>query len=182
MTQQGKAGKALKTATLASIVGDYFGEIILIFGAVIIAAYTSDFRPTEYFAIYVMAFVVIGSVVGKSVIKGILSTLFGAFVALIGLDTITAEPRMTMGLLELEDGLALVPLLIGVFVISEIIIQAEQAARQGMAEAYKIRSDDPDANRQTWPEFVRCIPLMLSSAIGSFIGMMPGPVHPLPVL
>lgn len=175
MTQQGKAGKALKTATLASIVGDYFGEIILIFGAVIIAAYTSDFGPTEYFAIYVMAFVVIGSVVGKSVIKGILSTLFGAFVALIGLDTITAEPRMTMGLLELEDGLALVPLLIGVFVISEIIIQAEQAARQGLAEAYKIRSDDPDANRQTWPEFVRCIPLMLrSSAIGSFIGMMPG--------
>jgi putative tricarboxylic transport membrane protein len=175
MTQRGEAGKALKTATLASIVGDYFGEFVLIFGAVLIAAYTSDFGPTEYFAIYVMAFVVIGSVVGKSVVKGILSTLFGGVVALIGLDSITAEPRMTMGVLELEDGMALVPLLIGVFVISEIIIQAEHAARRGLAEAYKQMSDDPSANHQTWAEFKRCIPLMLrSSAIGSFIGMMPG--------
>ena len=92
MTQQGKAGKALKTATLASVVGDYFGEIVLILGAVLIATFTSQFGPTEYFAIYVMAFVVIGSVVGKSVLKGILSTLLGAIVALIGLDSITAEP------------------------------------------------------------------------------------------
>ena len=175
MTQQGKAGKALKTATLASVVGDYFGEIVLILGAVLIATFTSQFGPTEYFAIYVMAFVVIGSVVGKSVLKGILSTLLGAIVALIGLDSITAEPRMTMGIYELEDGLALVPLLIGVFVISEIIVQAEQAAQKGLQESYKKRSDNPEDNKQTWPEFLRCVPLMLrSSAIGSFIGMMPG--------
>ena len=175
MTQQGKAGKALKTATLASVVGDYFGEIVLILGAVLIATFTSQFGPTEYFAIYVMAFVVIGSVVGKSVLKGILSTLLGAIVALIGLDSITAEPRMTMGIYELEDGLALVPLLIGVFVISEIIVQAEQAARKGLQESYKKRSEKPEDNKQTWPEFIRCVPLMLrSSAIGSFIGMMPG--------
>ncbi|MGI9487618.1 MAG: tripartite tricarboxylate transporter permease, partial [Geminicoccaceae bacterium] len=175
MTQQGKAGKALKTATLASIVGDYFGEIVLIFGAVFIATYTSDFGPTEYFCIYLMAFIVIGSVVGKSVIKGILSTILGAIVAMIGLDTITGEPRMTMGMLELEDGLALVPLLIGVFVISEIIIQAEQAAKKGLAEAYKIQSEDPSANHLTWSEFKRCVPLMMrSSVVGSIIGMMPG--------
>ncbi len=175
MTQQGKAGKALKTATLASIVGDYIGEIILIFGAVSIAVYTSRFGPAEYFAIYFMAFVVIGSVVGKSVVKGILSTLLGAIVGLIGLDTITAEPRMTMGIAELEDGLALVPLLIGVFVVSEIIVQAERAAKQGLEESYKNRSDEPDDNRMTWDEFKRCVPLMFrSSLVGSFIGMMPG--------
>jgi len=176
MTQRGMAGKALKTATIASVVGDFFGEIVLIFGAVFIATYTSDFGPTEYFTIYVMAFIVIGSVVGKSVVKGILSTMFGAIVALIGLDSITAEPRMTMGIAELEDGMALVPLLIGVFVISEIIIQAEHAARLGLAEAYKLKtSDDPDANHLTWAEFKRCIPLMFRSSImGSIIGMMPG--------
>ncbi|MFY0613336.1 MAG: tripartite tricarboxylate transporter permease [Hyphomicrobiaceae bacterium] len=175
MTQRGEAGKALKTATLASVVGDYFGEIVLIFGAVFIASYTSNFGPTEYFCIYLMAFIVIGSVVGKSVIKGILSTVLGAIVAMIGLDTITGETRMTMGFLELEDGLALVPLLIGVFVISEIIIQAEQAAKQGLAEAYKIKSEEPSANHLTWSEFKRCIPLMMrSSLVGSIIGMMPG--------
>ena len=132
MTRRGEAGKALKTATVASVIGDFLGELILIFGAVFVASYTKTFGPTEYFAIYVMAFIIIGSVVGKSVIKGILSTIFGAVIALIGLDTITNEPRLTMGVNQLEDGLALVPLLIGVFVISEIIIQAEKI-RQGRA-------------------------------------------------
>ena len=174
MTQRGEAGKALKTATVASVIGDYIGEIILIFGAVFIAQYTSTFGPTEYFCIYVMAFIVIGSVVAQSVIKGILSTLLGAIVALIGLDTLTAEPRMTMGFPELEDGLALVPLLIGVFVISEIIIQAEKAAKAHL-DGLSVASSNSSANHMTWEEFRSCIPLMLrSSMVGSFIGMMPG--------
>ncbi len=175
MTLRGEAGKALKTATLASVVGDFFGEIILIFGAVYIASYTKTFGPTEYFAIYVMAFVVIGSVVGKSIIKGILSTLFGALIAMIGLDTITNEARMTMGFNELEEGFALVPLLIGVFVISEVIIQAEKSGKTALSDMNLTDESNPSANHMTWAEFKRCIPLMLrSSIVGSFIGMMPG--------
>ena len=175
MTQRGEAGKALKTATIASIIGDYIGEFILIFGAVFIASYTKTFGPTEYFAIYVMAFIVIGSVVGKSIIKGILSTLLGGFVALVGLDTITNAPRMTMGFNELEEGLALVPLLIGVFVISEVIIQAEKSAKNSLDDLGELDVGNPDANHLTWAEFKRCIPIMIrSSFVGSFIGMMPG--------
>ena len=175
MTQQGKTGKALKSATIASVFGDYFGEIILIVGAVVIATYTSSFGPTEYFAIYLMAYIVIGSVVGKSILKGILSTVFGAIIAMIGLDTITGEPRMTMGLLELQDGLSLVPLLIGVFVISEVIIQAERAALSKIAEVDTSEVRDPTSNHMTLEEFKRCVPLMLRSSVtGSFIGMMPG--------
>ena len=121
MTQKGKAGKALKSATVASAFGDYFGEIILIFGAVVIASFTRKFGPPENFAIYLMAFVVIGSVVSDSIIKGIISTLFGAVVGLIGEDVITGQFKMTMGIDELEAGMALVPLLIGVFVISEVL-------------------------------------------------------------
>ena len=175
MTIRGEAGKALKTATIASIIGDYIGEFILIFGAVAIASYTKTFGPTEYFAIYVMAFIVIGSVVGNSVIKGILSTLLGGFVALVGLDTITNAPRMTMGFNELEEGFALVPLLIGVFVISEVIIQAEKTAKDKLAGLGELDTGNPDANHLTWAEFKRCIPIMIrSSFVGSFIGMMPG--------
>ena len=175
LSRQGKAGKALKTATVSSVVGDYFGEIVLIFGAVAIASVTRTFGPTEYFAIYVMAFIVIGSVVGQSIVKGILSTLFGALVALIGEDVITGQKRMTMGIAELEDGMALVPLLIGVFVISEIVIQAEKNAKLKMIELGAVRSDDPTAGHFTWPEFRRCLPIMLrSSLVGSVIGMMPG--------
>ncbi|MBT4941280.1 MAG: hypothetical protein HON14_19220 [Rhodospirillaceae bacterium] len=175
MTQRGESGKALKTATIASVVGDYIGEIILIFGAVFIASFTKKFGPTEYFAIYVMAFIVIGSVVGSSVIKGILSTLFGALIALIGSDTITNQARMTLGFAELEEGLALVPLLIGVFVISEIIIQAENTAKSELIGLGEADERNPSANHMTWLEFKRCIPIMIrSSIVGSIIGMLPG--------
>ena len=175
MTQKGQAGKALKTATIASAYGDYFGEIVLIFGAVAIAGFTRNFGPPENFAIYLMAFVVIGSVVSDSIIKGILSTLFGAVIALIGEDIITGQFRMTMGVDELESGLALVPLLIGVFVISEVIIQAEKAAKVKMLDLDEFKADDPTDHYFTWPEFKRCFPLMFRSSIyGSLIGMMPG--------
>lgn len=175
MTQQGKTGKALKMAAVASAFGDIFGDLVLIFGAVFIASFTRTFGPTEYFAIYVMAFAVIGSVIGDSVIKGVLSTLFGSLVAFIGLDTITSTERMTMGITELEDGLTLVPLLIGIFVFSEIIIQAERLMKQQLHVDENLFSLDADANHLTWDEFKRCVPLMMrSSVLGSLIGMMPG--------
>ena len=175
MTQQGKAGKALKTATVSSAFGDYFGEIILIFGAVAVAAFTRQFGPPENFAIYLMAFVVIGSVVSDSIVKGIVSTLFGAVVGLIGEDIITGQFKMTMGIDELESGMALVPLLIGVFVISEVIIQAEKAAKVKMIDNAPKAELDPTSHYFTWAEFKRCLPLMFRSSIyGSLIGMMPG--------
>ena len=175
MTQSGRAGKALKTATISSAFGDYFGEIVLIFGAVFIATFTRKFGPPENFAIYLMAFIIIGSVVSDSIIKGIISTLFGASIALIGEDTITGQFKMTMGIDELESGMALVPLLIGVFVISEVIIQAEKSAKVKMIDMTADGIDDPTAQYFTWAEFKRCLPLMFrSSIIGSLIGMMPG--------
>jgi putative tricarboxylic transport membrane protein len=148
---------------------------VLIFGAVFIATFTRKFGPPENFAIYLMAFVIIGSVVSDSIIKGIISTLFGASIALIGEDTITGQFKMTMGIDELESGMALVPLLIGVFVISEVIIQAEKSAKVKMIDMSADGIDDPTAQYFTWAEFKRCLPLMFrSSIIGSLIGMMPG--------
>ncbi|MCG8508758.1 MAG: tripartite tricarboxylate transporter permease [Rhodospirillales bacterium] len=175
MSKQGKATKALKTATVASVFGDYFGDMILIFGAAAIAVYTAQFGPPEYFAIYLMAFVVIGSVVGKSILRGILSTLFGILISLIGLDPITGDVRMTLGVLELESGFSLVPLLIGIFVMSEVLVQVERSARGSVTEMFDAKPADSRENRLSLGEFRLCLPLMLrSSAIGSFIGMMPG--------
>lgn len=175
MSQSGKSGKALKTATIASVFGDYFGDIILIFGAVWIASYTKTFGPPEFFAVYAMAFLVIGSVVGSSIVKGVLSTVFGALIALIGEDIISGQYRMTLGMQELESGMALVPILIGIFVISEIIVQAEGVAKSNLVSSGKLVSDDPSANYFTLSELRRCFPVMFrSSIIGSLIGIMPG--------
>ncbi|MEO1019397.1 MAG: tripartite tricarboxylate transporter permease [Pseudomonadota bacterium] len=73
LTKQGKQGKALKMAVTASAIGDTFSELLLIFGAAYIALYTAQMGPPEYFAVYLCAFIIIGSVISESIIKGLIS-------------------------------------------------------------------------------------------------------------
>lgn len=175
MTQKGQTGKALKISAIASVIGDFFGELLLIFGAVSIAVYTERMGPPEYFAVYVMAFIVIGSVIGKSLIKGLLSTLFGIVCGLVGQDPISAEYRYDFGFLELQNGLSLVPLLIGVFVITEVLVQAAPDNAALSKNKSSKKSKNKSDHYVTWPEFKSSLPVMLrSTGIGAFVGLMPG--------
>jgi putative tricarboxylic transport membrane protein len=109
MTQQGKQGKALKMAVIASAQGDLFSELLLIFGAATLAVYAAELGPPEFVAIYFCAFVIIGGLLGKSVIIGFLSVILGLALSLVGTDPITADDRFIFGVNELLDGIALVP-------------------------------------------------------------------------
>lgn len=171
LARQGKAGKALKVATLASVIGDTIGELFLIFGVGMIAALALMLGPPELFAIYVAAFVVIGSVIGQSVIKGLASAALGVLLRMVGLDPISAEERFTFGIVELADGIGLVPLMIGIFVLGEVFSQLETKAKQP-----DIVTDPPSGDdRLTLAECRTCLPHMLrSSLIGSAIGVLPG--------
>jgi len=174
LTSAGKPGKALKTATVASVIGDYTGDILLIFAAVSISSVTESFGPPTYFTIYMMALIVISSVIGDSVLKGLMSTAGGILVAMIGIDPISSEPRLNFGIFEFSAGIDLIPLLIGMFVISEVAVQLRNT-RAGVKIIQVAQSDDPDANRLTLVEFRRCIPVILrSSSIGAIIGVLPG--------
>ncbi len=175
LAKRGEGIKALRMATVASMIGDFVGDAILIFGAVLIAKQTARFGPPEYFAVYVMAFLVIGSVVGSSVLKGLTATLLGILVALVGLDPITGDARWTFGVLELESGFALVPLLIGVFVIAELMVQAERLALGDGDNTIAAVAPDPKANRLPLPQVLRLLPTIFRSAgYGAVIGIMPG--------
>jgi len=175
LVRKGQSGKALKMATIASVCGDTGGDLILIFGIVTIAQYTEKLGPPEYFAAHLMAFVLIGSMIGDSILKGLLSTLFGILLGTVGLDTISGMPRFTFGVIELEGGLSLVPLLVGVFVLSEVFVRVE--AGDGIADSWvaATKSADPADHRVSWPELRRCLPVILrSTGIGAAIGMLPG--------
>ncbi|RDE24650.1 hypothetical protein DV711_03415 [Motiliproteus coralliicola] len=174
MTQKGQAGKALKTASLASAIGDLTGEILLICGALTIAQFTRQLGPPEYFAIYVCAFLIIGSVISNSVIKGIASTLFGAMLAMVGIDPITSEPRFDFGMIELYNGFSLIPLLIGLFVISEVFTQA--AHDRSKDEHHEtVKANNPSDNQLSMAEAKRCLPHIGKGAgIGSVVGLLPG--------
>lgn len=173
LAQQGKAGKAMKVATISSVIGDFTGEILLIIGVAWIAAIALKLGPPELFAVYFAAFIVIGSVIGKSVTRGLASAAFGILVSMIGLDPISSTERFTFGNFDLTNGISLVPLMIGIFVLGEVFSQIEERG----AKTQMVPADKNDAARNglTWAEYKPCIPHVIrSSFIGSFIGMLPG--------
>ncbi len=175
LTQQGKQGKALRMAVIASALGDTFSELLLIFGAAYIALYAAKMGPAEYTAVYFCAFIILGSVIGNSVIKGILSTLLGILVALIGFDPITSDERYTFHIDYLLDGVALVPLLLGVFVLSEVFIRVMDRGSLIGDQAIAPKSEKPEDNYVTWADFKQCAPVMArSTGYGTIIGMLPG--------
>lgn len=173
LARQGKAGKAMKTATISSVIGDFMGDIMLIIGVGAIAALALKLGPPETFAIYFAAFVVIGSVIGNSIVKGLVSALLGVLIAAVGLDPISGEERFTFGSFDLTNGIGLVPLMIGIFVLGEVFDQLEK--RQQKVESVESKKHDASADSLTWQEYKPCLPHALRGGfIGAAIGILPG--------
>ena len=173
LARQGKAGKAMKTATISSVIGDFMGDIMLIIGVGAIAALALKLGPPETFAIYFAAFVVIGSVIGNSIVKGLVSALLGVLIATVGLDPISGEERFTFGTFDLTNGIGLVPLMIGIFVLGEVFDQLEK--RQQKVESVESKKHDAGADSLTWHEYKPCLPHAVRGGfIGAAIGILPG--------
>lgn len=172
LARQGKASKAMKVATISSVIGDFTGEVLLIAAVAWIATIALKLGPPELFAVYFAAFIVIGSVIGKSVTRGLASAALGVLVAMIGLDPISSTERFTFGSFDLSNGIGLVPLMIGIFVLGEVFAQIEE---RGKAPEMFEDGDAVARNSLTWAEYKPCLPHVIrSSFIGSFIGMLPG--------
>jgi len=174
LAQKGMASKAMKVATLSSVIGDFIGEVLLIFGVGLIAAIALSLGPPELFTIYFAAFVVISSVIGKSIIRGLASAALGVLIKMIGIDPISSKERFTFGNFDMTNGISLVPLMIGIFVLGEVFSQLE-VRKNKIKIINKIDSKDNAINRLSWIDFKPCIPhIIRSSFIGSFIGVLPG--------
>lgn len=175
LAKRGMASKAMKTATVSSIIGDFIGEILLIVGVGFIAAVALKLGPPELFAIYFAAFVVIGSVIGKSITKGLASAALGVLLNTVGTDPITAGERYAFGNYDLIGGIALVPLMIGIFVLGEVFTQIENRGKAGEMFDEGDSDDARARNRLSWADYKPCLPVAIrSSFIGAFIGTLPG--------
>ncbi|MBM2294336.1 tripartite tricarboxylate transporter permease [Sulfitobacter pseudonitzschiae] len=175
LARQGKAQKALKMGLFASVIGDFLSTLVLIALAAPLARYALLIGPVELCAILLFSLTFIGGLAGRSMLKGLIAAAFGVFFATIGIETETFIPRMTFGLLELDDGISLVPMAIGMLAISEMVIQAGNAHRID-SEAEKINdSSSPDDRRVTLAEWRRCLPVIgRGTLIGSVVGILPG--------
>lgn len=174
LARQGKAGKALYMALYASVFGDALSIFILMAVAQPLASVALLFGPPELFALLLFALTVIGGLSGESLFKGFISACLGLMLATIGTDTITGDTRFTFSFLYLEDGLSIIPMIIGLFAISEVFRQMRHVG-QPQAETLLPPPACPDDNRVTRREFFASLPLFLqASLIGVSIGALPG--------
>lgn len=175
LAKQGKAGKALGLMLYASMIGDVLSDLILIMLAVHIAKLALRFGPAEYFALLVFSLSIIGTLTGKSLIKGLLSALFGLLLATIGMDPIIGIPRFALGVFELGKGLDFIALLVGLFGMSEVFIQGDKAVAGFFKSAKTIEdSPNPADRRMSWTELKsQLFNIFRSGMIGTFIGAVP---------
>lgn len=170
MAQKGQAGKAFSFAILSSFFGGLISLILLIMVAPPLGQFALKFGPYEYFAIVVFSLTLIASLSGDSLAKGLLAGLMGIGFAMVGSAPIDAFPRFTFGFSDLDAGFDLMPLLIGLFAVSEILLVAEKKGFQKLKYdlkkiSYKVPLKEYLAEK--W-NFVR------SCAIGIGIGILPG--------
>ena len=181
LTKKGKGLKALKMALYSSVWGDTFSDIVLILIAAPFAIVALQMGPSETFALLLFALTFISALVGSSMAKGIIAAVLGLFLSTVGLDSEASTPRMTFGEVELEDGIPLLAMIIGMLALSEILIQVEerwrhrntpQAHAPSGAELQGAAREDRVVSLR---EFRSCLRTMVrSSIIGTLIGAIPG--------
>ena len=172
MAEKGEAGKALGVGVFYSFIGTMISIAVLIFLAPYIAQWTIKFGPYEYFAIGVFSLTMVGSLVSGSIAKGLASCAIGLCVAQVGAAPLTSALRFTFGNHQLDNGFALLPVLIGLFAITEVLLAAEEGLKvEGGANVkYKMHGIGI-----TLKEFKEQFGNMIrSAAIGIGIGILPG--------
>ena len=171
---QGKSGKALNVALIASVIGDAISILILCVIAQPMAAIALKFGPIELFALLIFAMTIIAGLSGDSLLKGLIAAAFGIAASTVGIDPLVGMPRFTFDQLYLDDGFSIIPMVIGMFAVTEVLSQAEQIVSRA-GGALLPPAAVPDDDRITGPEMRRCVPVMVqSSLIGTAIGALPG--------
>lgn len=174
MAKKGQGLKALKVAIYSSVLADSFSDIVLILVAPPLALIALKMGPPEMTGLIVFSLLIIIAVAGKSLTKGLIAGVIGLLVGTVGLDPIMATRRFGFDLSQLDEGIALMPMLIGLFALSEFFMNAEKKVRQEKGGMFNVIQDSGDT-KLTREEKVACGKIIgAASAIGTFLGAVPG--------
>ncbi|GHU29760.1 C4-dicarboxylate ABC transporter permease [Betaproteobacteria bacterium] len=169
---KGQAGKALGVGIFCSFIGTMLSIAAMVFISPVLAALTIKFGPWENFAVTVFALTLIASLVGKSLIMGLISALLGMMIATVGLAPIDAAKRYTFGSIELTSGFTLLPVLVGLYAISEVISSSSGSSEKdtSIITDFTIRGLGFSFSelKSQIVNIIRC------SLIGLGIGILPG--------
>ncbi|MEJ6549658.1 tripartite tricarboxylate transporter permease [Corynebacterium sp. USCH3] len=168
MAMAGKGVQALKISVLASCIGGFIGVLLLAFFSPVIADFALGFGSSANFMLALFALTIIASISEGRMVKGLIAGFLGLGIAMIGLDTIQGFPRLTFGNADLISGISFIPLMIGLFAVSEAFLQVERLTKLNL----KMK---PEKFRATPSWFRKLMPSsLLGSAVGFIIGIIPG--------
>ena len=168
LAQKGEAGRALGIAVVASTIGGIFSIIVLCMAAPMLARVAYEFRPPEYFALTIFGLSMLASVGAGGAVKNLIGGIFGVWLATIGAERVTSIERFMFGNYELYEGLSFVPVMIGLFAISELLVQSKKAHLVANVITLKaVKLPTKEDYKKIWRTIVR------SSGIGTFIGILP---------
>lgn len=171
LSEKGRTKAALKIALYASTFGGIFSALMLLFLAPQVAKVSAQLGTAEYFLVCMFGLTIIAGISGKSMVKGIISACIGLFISCIGSDPMTSYDRYTFGIPRLYMGLDLAICLIGLFALIEILKKAEQKPGRLKLDTERIKDD----GKITRSEYKRMLPpVLMSSIIGTIIGIIPG--------
>ena len=171
MTKKGQGEVALGAGLVFSVIGGLFGTAVLIVAAPSLAEVALKFGTFEYFWLVLLGLTCAVFIAVGNPLKGLVSLLLGLLVSSVGLDNPAAYPRFTFGNAELAGGLTLIPMMIGMFAVSEILRNASSIDEPW--EMAKVRVGNVFAGM--W-RLIRKYPaaILRGSTLGTLIGALPG--------
>ena len=168
LAKRGEAGTAIGLTTVVSVFGGFIGIAALAIGAPLLSNLALLFAPRDYLMLALWGILLVGSLSGESLAKGIFAGALGVLIGMIGLDPMTAEGRFTYGSVQLSAGIPYVAAMIGFFGVAEVLVQLHQLAITPVKQ--NVKKIIP-----SWGLLKKYLPLSLrSSVIGVFVGALPG--------
>ena len=168
MAQKGEAGRAIAVSTIMSVAGGMFELIIMLFAAPYISGIALRFSPKDYLLLLMMGLMLVGSLGGKSMLKGVFSAVMGLMLGVVGTDAITGLGRFTFGISDMRTGISYITVMIGMFGIGEALFQLLHRDR-------KIVKQNVSAIHPPKSVLLKLLPLSIqSSVIGTVVGALPG--------
>jgi len=169
MALKGRAGPALGISAFGSFIAGTFSVIGLMILATPLAKAALKFGPPEFFCLVLMGLTLVTYLSQKSAEKALMSALLGMLLSWVGLDLINGQSRFTFGNMELNDGIGVIPLVMGLFGISEVFSELEKGERIALIKT-KISNLLP--SREDWRQSTG--PIIRGSILGFLLGIIPG--------
>lgn len=168
MAQKGQAGEAIGLVTVVSFIGGFLGIFAMAVATPLISEFALSVQPRDYMLLGILGILLVGSLSGESLAKGVVAGALGLLIGIVGLDPLTAEERFTFGIVELWNGISFVAVMIGLFGVAEALSQLQDLDKPAIKQS--VRKIIPH-----WRDVLKYLPLGLqTSSIGVIIGALPG--------